>query len=212
MKKSVFIIAVALVCSFSFGELQVSTNAEYYSRVVKYIYDQTDSLAWSPRSDFGLSEGSSGLVIDYWAIPCAKPTEVMLPSFEEALILTNQLKYLKKVNGAWVLMDESERLAVDYAEAVAQQTAKPAIVKQGENEFFNLSIAVLQAVGDERATNMPPVKLGLEELNSLIESVAATNFQVSVTLALKLLAVNSALVRYEILWWDNAAYHPEIVE
>jgi hypothetical protein len=116
----------------------------------------------------------------------SKPTEETLPSLEE-----------------------SPQILADYAvlKEAARQASKPDAQKQYENAFFELTEQVLTLSEDDRAGQTPPVKLGFEELNTLLEALFDDNMAIATKLSIKLLSIDSALKRYNTLWWDDAITH-----
>ena len=76
-----------------------------------------------------------------------------------------------------------------------------------------MSETILAAMNDERAGQTPPAKLGFGELQSLLDTMSQAGsemFAASVSLSLKMLSIDAALKRYDMLWWDDAVYHAEI--
>ena len=106
-----------------------------------------------------------------------------------------------------VALSPSEIAAVDAAAEAARQAAKPAARKAYENEFFAFIRLVLAAAGDPRADDVPTPKLGFEELTPMIEGIQASDPMAAVNLTLKGLSIDSALKRYDAMWWDDAAEH-----
>lgn len=123
--------------------------------------------------------------ITHWAVPnVAKPTDADMP------------------------------VAVDAAAIVeaARQAAKPLERKQTENQYFQLCTQVLALAGDPRATNTVPPRLSFQELTAMLEIGQQTNPTAAVVLSVRLLSVNALLQRYSLLWWETAAWHPDIVQ
>jgi hypothetical protein len=50
-------------------------------------------------------------------------------------------------------------------------------------------------------------KLGFPEIEVIITGLMETNQTVAVQLSLKLLMLDSALKRYDLLWWDSCEWH-----
>ena len=99
--------------------------------------------------------------------------------------------------------EETAVLAAAQAEA-ARQLAKPLSLKRAENNFFLMCAALFQ--GDLS-------KRGFAELGAAVEAYAAADPQAGVVLAVKLLTVDAEAKREGGLqWWDDARFHPEIVE
>jgi len=90
------------------------------------------------------------------------------------------------------------------AKAVEAQAAKPLERKVYENQFFGLIEELYNVTG---VTNQVTPKLGFPEIQSLIETVQATDPMGAVNYSLKLLSIDAALKRYDTLWWDDAIEH-----
>lgn len=86
------------------------------------------------------------------------------------------------------------------------QDSKTVDQKAYESEFFTLCKNILTLTNDPRSSDEVVPKLGFDELSTLIESYESVDFNASVKLSLKLLTVDSALKRFDPLWWDNAMY------
>ena len=54
-------------------------------------------------------------------------------------------------------------------------------------------------------------KLGFPEIEVIMTGLMESNQTLAVQLSLKLLMLDSALKRYDLLWWDSCEWHPEIV-
>jgi hypothetical protein len=92
-----------------------------------------------------------------------------------------------------------------YANQEAErQATKPLEQRQYENQFFALTEQLFNLTG---VTNDVTPKLGFPELQAKIEQVQATDPMLAVNLSLKLLSIDSALKRYDTLWWDDAIQH-----
>ncbi len=89
----------------------------------------------------------------------------------------------------------------------AHQASKPAARKAYENEFFAFVRLVLAAAGDPRASETPTPKLGFDELTPMIEGIQAADPMAAINLTLKGLSIDSALKRYDSMWWDDAVEH-----
>ena len=84
--------------------------------------------------------------------------------------------------------------------------------KQYENDYFLIVKSVLTLANDPRKDEVPIPKLSLDELDAILDvlyETPATEKKAN-KLAIKLLSVNSALIRYDINWWDTATYHEGI--
>lgn len=115
-----------------------------------------------------------------------EPTEETLPSLADVPgILAN-----------YTSQKESQR-----------QASKPLEQRQYENAFFALTEQVLTLSSDPRVGQTPPVKLGFDELNALLESLFDSDMATATKLSIKLLSIDSALKRYNTLWWDDAITH-----
>lgn len=129
-------------------------------------------------------------------------------------VVSLPLKYIKNTGTALVPMTDAERAIVDAAESAAQaqveaqrQSDKPLEQRQYENAFFALTEQVLTLSSDPRVGQTPPVKLGFDELNALLESLFDSDMATATKLSIKLLSIDSALKRYNTLWWDDAITH-----
>ena len=92
------------------------------------------------------------------------------------------------------------------------QTAKTNGKKQYENGYFLLVKSVLTLANDPRKDVTPIPKLSFDELDGILDVLYETpsTEKKANKLALKLLSVNSALIRYDINWWDSATFHSDI--
>jgi hypothetical protein len=90
------------------------------------------------------------------------------------------------------------------------QKSKSLDQKTYENKFFSLCKDVLEAAGDPRFSDASTPKLGMDELVTLIESYNESNFNLSIKHSLKLLSLDAALKRFNLLWWDSAMLHNDI--
>ena len=133
----------------------------------------------------------AGYFLAHWGVNSVEaPTEDTLPTVEESRL---------------IVRDAQEEAAV--AAELAHQAAKPAARKAKENELFAFIRLVLAAAGDSRADDVPTPKLGFEELTPMIEGIQASDPMTAVNLTLKGLSIDSALKRYDAMWWDDAAEH-----
>lgn len=151
-------------------------------------------------------------------LPAFPGASDLVPQSAADAVYSIPAAYLAASNGVLVEISdeakaelEAEAAAEAAAAEAARQAAKPVERKFAENTYFDLCATILAAVSDPRATNVPPVKLTIPELNTALDAISNVDFEGFTKLSLKLLAVNSALIRYHVLWWEDAAYHPEIV-
>jgi hypothetical protein len=93
------------------------------------------------------------------------------------------------------------------ANETARQLAKPIPLRLAENAFFTVCEQVLTAAGEDPSGKR---KLSIDELAFYIQRVKESNFAVAVELSINLLTVDASLKRYGPLWWDDAAWHPEV--
>lgn len=54
-------------------------------------------------------------------------------------------------------------------------------------------------------------KLGFVELEAAISLIMQSNPDTAVGLSLRLLMIDAALKRFDLLWWDTCVWHPEVV-
>lgn len=143
------------------------------------------------------------------------PDQAFVDSLTDAdlQLLSVNKKYLKKDNntGKFVEMSAAEKQEVDQAELdlaaekeAQRQASKPLGQRQYENQFFDLIEELHNATG---VTNQVTPKLGFPEIQTLIETIQVTDPMGAVNYSLKLLTVDSALKRYDTLWWDDAVQH-----
>lgn len=93
------------------------------------------------------------------------------------------------------------------ARSALDQSAKPVDRKIMENLFYQLIGQVLIAVGDPRADDEQIPKLGFPEITALVEVVQVADPMAAINFSLKLLTVDAALKRYDLLWWDTVTQH-----
>jgi hypothetical protein len=157
-------------------------NFELFIRAYVYVH-QNGGLA----DDIMFGENvysSDNINFEIWNVNgVQKPTVADLPLIDEAK------DYLKII--------ENNKI----------QNKKDLKQKQYENSFFDIISAVLNELDDERKNESPIPKLDLDELQALLEVISETNFNLSVTLSLRLMAINSALIRFDIKWWERAEIH-----
>jgi hypothetical protein len=111
------------------------------------------------------------------------------------------------LSGVWTpVIDGDVSSALDVVVSL-YQASKPLEQRAYENAFFELTEQVLALSEDERAGQEPPVKLGFDELNTLLEALFDADMVNATKLSIKLLSIDSALKRYNTLWWDDAIQH-----
>lgn len=118
-------------------------------------------------------------------------------------------KYWLKNGRVVTEMTSEEKSAVDAAEALAvveaecsRQQAKSLKLKQAENAFLLYCESLF---GDK-------TKRGFTELNAVVEQLSLTNPEQAIPLAVKLLAIDAEAKREGgLVWWDDCAWHEEIV-
>lgn len=93
------------------------------------------------------------------------------------------------------------------ANETARQLAKSVPLRLAENAFYTVCEQVLTAAGEDPSGKR---KLSIDELAFYIQRVKESNFAVAVELSINLLTVDASLKRYDPLWWDDAAWHPEV--
>jgi hypothetical protein len=100
------------------------------------------------------------------------------------------------------IMDAVEAQAAADAEA-ARQAAKPEALKTAENNFFGLCHAIF---GDYQ-------KRGFAELQAALDAILTTDPNTATVLSIKLLAIDAECKREGgLLWFDDAAIHPELMQ
>lgn len=158
-------------------------------KIVAYLFSQNYLNADKVFSDNSVvlidKLDGAGPVIEKWNVPDA-PIPDVLPSDEDTLLLLQEFEEVKN----------SQR-----------QASKPLEQRQYENAFFALTEQVLTLSSDPRVGQTPPVKLGFDELNALLESLFDSDMATATKLSIKLLSIDSALKRYNTLWWDDAIQH-----
>jgi hypothetical protein len=105
-----------------------------------------------------------------------------------------------------VAVDPTPVRRVPVARAIPEHR-KSVEQKYYENAFFQLVGQILVAVDDPRKDAATIPKLGFAELQALIEVLQVADPMASVQTALKLLTLDAALKRHDLLWWDNATEH-----
>lgn len=105
--------------------------------------------------------------------------------------------------GAWEVRDRptSEIEAEQYAADLTANGARYVL----ENQYLILCDVLRQALG-QTATQR---KLGFEELPGMMLAVKAANHAAYEKLRDAMDMINSALIRYDVRWWDAAAWHPQ---
>ena len=97
--------------------------------------------------------------------------------------------------------------------ATDPQKGKKPMRKKYENDFFRLESAILTLAGDPRKDVFPPPKLEWDELDAIAQPLIDSPTNSVAKAANKLkdagFKLNMQLMRYEVLWWDNAEWHPE---
>jgi len=121
---------------------------------------------------------------DFAGIP--EPTEDTLPTLAQAA---------------------ADIAAFRTAQEAARQAAKPAERKAYERAFFDMTEQLLTLTSDPLAGQEPPVKLGFPAIQTLIEALQTTDPMAAINFSLKLLTIDAALKRYDVLWWEDAIYH-----
>jgi hypothetical protein len=100
---------------------------------------------------------------------------------------------------------------LENVEMMAKQNLKPVERKILENSFYSMCTNLLYLAGDGRFSQVPPVKLTTDEISDYIEAIMQIDSTVAIPLSLKFLALDSALKRYDTLWWDDAHWHEDVV-
>ena len=173
-----------LLLGLSADALTLSENQfmAYAYSVGVDLFDGTGRAVLTPAGD--------SYSLYRWEHSAPAPTEDTLPTVEESQVIVR----------------EAQEAAAISAE-LAHQAAKPAARKTSENDFFALIRLVLTAASDPRASDVPTPKLGFEELTPMIEGIQATDPMTAINLTLKGLSIDSALKRYDVMWWDDAVEH-----
>jgi hypothetical protein len=138
--------------------------------------------------------------ITEWNLNIPRPTQEQLDAVVDEGLVFLSASQLKQVDGVWV------RKSAEELEA-ERQSQKPLEQRQYENAFFALTEQVLTLSSDPRVGQTPPVKLGFDELNALLESLFDSDMATATKFSIKLLSIDSALKRYNTLWWDDAITH-----
>lgn len=173
-----------LIAPLSFAQL---TGLDKPDRVKAYLIQngQDPELVYDMFIIPGVDEN---IYLNRW-IPqnLAEPSEQDLLSSEEAA----------QVVSAYY----ENKAAEDFA---VRQASKPLEQRQYENQFYALIEQLFNLTG---VTNEVTPKLGFPGLQAKIEQVQATDPMLAINLSLKLLSIDSALKRYDTLWWDDAIQH-----
>jgi len=139
------------------------------------------------------------------------PLNLALLPLKYKRIITNDVNKLE-----WQELTNEEKIQVDIIEAEVNSqiihNAKPLDQKLLENSFFDLTEHLLTLKSDPRTNQTPRVKLGFAEIEQLIESLPEESVLIGIKMSLKLLSIDSALKRYNTLWWDNARYDASIIQ
>lgn len=121
-----------------------------------------------------------------------------------------QLKGLPApVLGDLPALEEAEQILADFAVAqeAARQATKPLEQRLYENQFFALTEQLLTGIADERAGQTPPVKLSFPEIDAILEQLFVSDLATATRASIRLLGIDAALKRYNMLWWDDAQTH-----
>lgn len=103
-------------------------------------------------------------------------------------------------------------VARDCLTATDPQLGKSVTRRKYENRYFKLVKSILQLANDPRKDQVPIPKLTFDELDAILDGlyeVPASNKQAT-KLAMKRLSVDSALLRYDVMWYDTAVWHSEV--
>lgn len=129
--------------------------------------------------------------------------------YADPSVLPTNVPYTQwvRTDTAWRAMTPVEIVASE----MVRQSKKAPEFKLAENMFFNLVKAVLVAAEDPRATDPTAPKMTTYELSTILDAMYDTNAPLAIRLSTKLLAIDAELKRFDIRWWDDAAYHPEML-
>lgn len=200
----------------------------FESQVLKYAADQTgtqpseisqyvkfglvSSIKYSDEvnlSDMSAAATAAGMDLSAfkrvdiaeWNLEIPRPTPEQLEAVVDIDLVNRPASHAVYTNGIWVAIPWETIRAEEEAQ---RQAAKPLERKVYENQFFDLIEQLYNATG---VTNEVTPKLGFPEIQSLIETVQATDPMAAVNYSLKLLSIDAALKRYDVLWWDDAIQH-----
>lgn len=167
----------------------------------------TSLLAAESAHFYRLTVNDDGLITGYVTVVSGSP--VTLGQYE--VDATEELpagrpEYWRLENGAVRAATTNEVALQLIADADKEYVGR----MKAENAFFTLTEGLLTAIGDPRAGQTPPVKLSFADIDALVSALPPEAVMLGVQTSLKLLAVNGALQRYDLLWWDSATYHPEL--
>jgi len=120
------ILALCLICSTAFAVNPLVL------RVQKYVFDNRGQIP-DMEHDVRVSWNKGNPKIVYWRYTdLLQPTEDMLPTIEEARLLTLPRNHIKKVAGKWVEKTDKEKTAVKKA----VQLAKPLRLRKAEHKLI----------------------------------------------------------------------------
>ena len=101
---------------------------------------------------------------------------------------------------------KADRLASEYAADLAENGPRYVL----ENQYIILCDVLRTALGGQAARE----KLGFDELPTMMLTLKAGNHATYEQLRDAMDMINSALIRYDVRWWDTAMWHsqPELAE
>jgi len=142
---------------------------------------------------------------EYWSLPSNNMTiingQIVTRTPEQIAFSNLASKYKKQVEGLWVEMTAEEKAIVDAGGESARQAAKPLALKTAENAFLSMC--------DQISGGTSHIKLGFAALEQLILQLPSEQ---QILVSVRLLAIDAELKREGgNLWWDDCAWHPELV-
>ncbi len=208
MKLMVMLSILAASCCHVFAD----------PRLVAYIMYAAGDMSARTASSFSYDEHDGMYNIADWVSPAPRPSQEMLdavPGEAVAAAYAPAFNMVQRDDGYFVLVPEGQRIdpgtgPIRRPPAPAPAPipdVKPAEQQQYENEFFQLVQQLLVATGDPRKDLENTPKLGFPDLQVLIETVQSVDPMEAIMASLKLLTLDAALKRYDMMWWDNAMYH-----
>ena len=86
---------------------------------------------------------------------------------------------------------------------IDRQLNKPLALKKAENNFFSMCYVLFSSME----------KRGFSDITTALDAMKITDPQTAMVLSIQLLGIDAEAKREGGLqWWDDAVYHPEIVE
>ena len=204
MLKYVFALALVFLQTSVYAAvvpLQDSVQVRYY------ILNNGGSLEAS-KDQYRVVQSAPGqLSLVGWAVPgIPQPTGLDYDTVADSRVADLPLKYRKFVGSKWVEKTPAEKVAADAAEWAAMQLAKPVDRKLQENSYLSICNTALDETGSP--TNNPPIKMTLDDMSTLLETLPGNKEQKFGKLLSKAMLIGDNLSKYDVKWYDTVEWHP----